>query len=38
MAGKALGISLDDARQIIRAGQETAQQMGLRMNIAVVGA
>lgn len=38
MAGKALGISLEDARQVIRAGQEKALQMGLRMNIAVVDA
>ena len=38
MAGKAPGVSLEDARQMIRAGQEKAHQMGLRVNIAVVDA
>lgn len=38
MAGKALGISLEDARRIIRAGQEKAQEIGVSMNIAVVDA
>jgi uncharacterized protein GlcG (DUF336 family) len=38
MAGKALGISLEEARQIIHAGQQKADQIGKRMNIAVVDA
>ena len=38
MAGKALGISLEEARQIIRAGQQKADEMGKLMNIAVVDA
>lgn len=38
MAGKALGISLDEARQIIRAGQKKADEMDKKMNIAVVDA
>lgn len=38
MAGKALGISLEEARQVIRAGQKKADEMGKRMNIAVVDA
>jgi uncharacterized protein GlcG (DUF336 family) len=38
MAGKALGVSLDEARRVIRAGQEKANQIGVPMNIAVVDA
>ena len=38
MAGRALGISLEDARRIIRAGQEKANEIGVRMNLAVVDA
>lgn len=38
MAGKPLGISLDDARRIIRAGQEKSKEIGVPMNIAVVDA
>lgn len=38
MPGKALGISLEEARQIIRAGQKKAEEMGKQMNIAVVDA
>jgi uncharacterized protein GlcG (DUF336 family) len=38
MAGKALGISLEQARQVIRAGQAKAQEIGVPMNIAVVDA
>ena len=38
MAGKALGISLEEARQVIRAGQQKADEMGKKMNIAVVDA
>lgn len=36
--GKALGISLEAARQVIRAGQEKAREIGQPMNIAVVDA
>lgn len=38
MAGKALGVSLEEARQVIRAGQEKAREIGVKMNIAVVDA
>lgn len=38
MTGKVLGISLEDARRVIRAGQEKANEMGVPMNIAVVDA
>lgn len=38
MAGKALGVSLDEARRVIRAGQEKAVEIGQPMNIAVVDA
>jgi uncharacterized protein GlcG (DUF336 family) len=38
MAGKALGVSLEEARRIIRAGQEKANEIGVPMNIAVVDA
>jgi uncharacterized protein GlcG (DUF336 family) len=38
MAGKALGISLEEARRVIHAGQEKANQIGVPMNIAVVDA
>lgn len=38
MAGKALGVSLEEARRIIRAGQEKAKEIGVKMNIAVVDA
>lgn len=38
MAGKGLGISLDEARRVIRAGQEKATAIGVPMNIAVVDA
>jgi uncharacterized protein GlcG (DUF336 family) len=36
--GKALGVSLEDARQVIRSGQQKAQEIGVPMNIAVVDA
>ena len=36
MAGKALGISLEEARAVIRAGQDKAREIGVPMNIAVV--
>ncbi len=35
---QALGITLEEARRIIRAGQEKADEIGVRMNIAVVDA
>jgi uncharacterized protein GlcG (DUF336 family) len=38
MAGKALGVSLEEARSIIRAGQKKADEIGVPMNIAVVDA
>lgn len=38
MAGKALGVSLEEARRVIRAGQEKANEIGQPMNIAVVDA
>lgn len=38
MAGKALGISLEQARHLIRAGQEKAREIGVPMNIAIVDA
>ncbi len=36
--GKVLGVSLDAARKVIRAGQEKAKEIGVPMNIAVVDA
>ena len=36
--GKALGVSLEAARKVIRAGQEKAHEIGQPMNIAVVDA
>lgn len=38
MAGKALGVSLEEARQVIRAGQDRAKEIGVPQNIAVVDA
>jgi uncharacterized protein GlcG (DUF336 family) len=38
MAGKPLGVSLDEARRVIRAGQQKADAIGVPMNIAVVDA
>ena len=38
MAGRALGVTLDEARKVIRAGQEKAADIGVPMNIAVVDA
>ena len=38
MAGKALGVSLEEARRVIRAGQKKATEIGVPMNIAVVDA
>lgn len=38
MAGNAIGISLEEARKIIHAGQEKALELGVPMNIAVVDA
>jgi uncharacterized protein GlcG (DUF336 family) len=38
MTGKALGVSLEEARRVIRAGQEKATEIGVPMNIAVVDA
>lgn len=38
MAGKALGVTLDEARRVIRAGQEKAKKIGVAVNIAVVDA
>jgi uncharacterized protein GlcG (DUF336 family) len=37
-AAKALGVSLEEAREIIRAAEEKAQEIGVPMNIAVVDA
>lgn len=36
--GKVLGVSLEAARKVIRAGQEKAREIGQPMNIAVVDA
>ncbi len=36
--GKVLGVSLEAARKVIRAGQEKAHEIGQPMNIAVVDA
>jgi uncharacterized protein GlcG (DUF336 family) len=38
IAGKALGITLEAARKVIRAGEEKAREIGQPMNIAVVDA
>lgn len=38
MAGKVRSISLEEARQMIRAGERRADEMGKEMNIAVVDA
>jgi uncharacterized protein GlcG (DUF336 family) len=38
MAGKSLGVSLEEARKVIRSGQEKAKEIGRPMNIAVVDA
>lgn len=38
MAGKALGVSLEEARHVIRAAQEKASEIGQPMNVAVVDA
>ncbi|HEX4066657.1 MAG TPA: heme-binding protein [Acidobacteriaceae bacterium] len=38
MAGKPLGVSLEEARRVIRAGQQKADEIGVPMNIAVVDA
>ena len=38
MASKALGVSLEEARQAIRAGQAKAKEIGVPMNIAAVDA
>jgi uncharacterized protein GlcG (DUF336 family) len=38
MAGKPLGISLEEARRVIRAGQKKADEISVPMNIAVVDA
>ena len=38
MVGKPLGVSLEEARRVIRAGQEKANAIGVPMNIAVVDA
>jgi uncharacterized protein GlcG (DUF336 family) len=38
MAGKPLGVSLEEARRVIRAGQKKADEIGIPMNIAVVDA
>lgn len=37
-ASKALGISLEEARNVIRSGQQKAAEIGVPMNIAVVDA
>jgi uncharacterized protein GlcG (DUF336 family) len=37
-ATKALGVSLEEAKEIIRAGEQKAQEIGVPMNIAVVDA
>ncbi|MGC1420888.1 MAG: heme-binding protein [Terracidiphilus sp.] len=36
--GKALGVSLEAARKVIRAGQEKAKEISVPMNIAIVDA
>jgi uncharacterized protein GlcG (DUF336 family) len=38
MSTKTMGVSLEQAREIIRAGQEKAEKFGVIMNIAVVDA
>ncbi|HEX4311013.1 MAG TPA: heme-binding protein [Acidobacteriaceae bacterium] len=38
MAGKPLGVSLEEARKVIHAGQKKADEIGVPMNIAVVDA
>ncbi len=38
MAGKSLGVSLEEARRVIAAGQKKADEIGVLMNIAVVDA
>lgn len=38
MPAQALGVSLEQARAVIRAGQEKAREIGVLMNIAVVDA
>ncbi len=38
MASKVLGVSLEEARNVIRAGQKKAAEIGVPMNIAVVDA
>ena len=38
MNGKVLGVSLDEALQVIQAGQKKADEIGVPMNIAVVDA
>lgn len=38
MATKYLGLSLEEARQVIAAGQKKANEIGVLMNIAVVDA
>jgi uncharacterized protein GlcG (DUF336 family) len=38
MAGKSLGVTLEQARAVIRAGQAKAESIGVPMNIAVVDA
>ena len=38
MAGSSLGVSLEEARRIIAAGQKKAVEIGVLMNIAVVDA
>src|SRR5579863_3460316 len=38
MASKVLGVSLEEARNAIRAGQKKAAEIGVPMNIAVVDA
>jgi len=38
MAGKSLGVTLEEARKVIQAGQAKAAEIGVPMNIAVVDA
>ena len=38
MAGKFLGLSLEEAKRVIAAGQKKADEIGVLMNIAVVDA
>ena len=38
MAGKSLGVSLEEAREVLRSGQAKAKDIGVPMNIAVVDA